>query len=87
MTEAYDRARDILTRYADLHQTIAKQLMQVETLDAEAFEAFFQGLPGIPPRQEDPPPAPEALRQGRPAAPQTPADWPSGAPTPSPTPA
>ncbi len=87
VTEAYDRARDILARYADLHQTIAKQLMQVETLDAEAFETFFQGLPGIPPRQEDPPPAPEALRQGRPAAPQTPADWPSGAPTPSPTPA
>ncbi len=50
-------------------------------------ECLAQGLPGIPPRQEDPPPAPEALRQGRPAAPQTPADWPSGAPTPSPTPA
>jgi cell division protease FtsH len=87
VTEAYDRARDILTRYADLHQTIAQQLMQVETLDAEAFEAFFQDVPGIPPRQEEPPPAPEALGQGRQAASQPPAEWPSGAPTPRPTPA
>ncbi|OQA46408.1 MAG: ATP-dependent zinc metalloprotease FtsH [Chloroflexi bacterium ADurb.Bin325] len=86
VTEAYDRARDILTRYADLHRTIATRLIQVETLDAEAFEAFFQGIPGIPPRQEEPAPVPEALRQGRPPTPQSPVDW-SGAPTPSPTPA
>ena len=41
VAEAHDRADDILTRYGDLHETIARKLIQVETLDAEEFEAFF----------------------------------------------
>ena len=67
VTEAYDRAKDILTRYGDLHRAITKRLIEIETLDDEEFEAFFAGMPGIPPRQVEPVPAPEAPAPSQPA--------------------
>ena len=54
VTEAYDRAKEIVTRLGDLHHAIARKLIQVETLDAEMFESFFAGIPGVPPRKADP---------------------------------
>jgi len=49
---------------------LAKKLMQVETLDAEEFEALFEGVPGVPPRPIPPAPKPESTPPG-PAAPAT----------------
>ena len=53
VTEAYDRSKAILTKYSELHHAITKRLIEIETLDAEEFESFFVGLPGVPPRQAD----------------------------------
>jgi cell division protease FtsH len=56
---AYERAKELLTRYSDLHQTIARHLIQVETIDAEEFESFFANVPGAPSRHVEPnPPQP-----------------------------
>jgi cell division protease FtsH len=88
VTEAYDRAKELLLRYRELHQAIAAKLIEVETLDAEEFEAFFVGVPGVPPRQAGPVPGSETPAAGRPAAPPSPAsDRPATAPTPRPAPA
>ncbi|MGQ9491959.1 MAG: ATP-dependent zinc metalloprotease FtsH, partial [Anaerolineae bacterium] len=85
VTEAYNRAKDLLTRYSDLHHALARKLMQVETLDAEEFEALFVGVPGVPPRPLPPSPAPEPSSPG-PSAPVT-ENRRSKLPTPRPSPA
>jgi cell division protease FtsH len=56
--QAYERAKELLTRYSDLHHAIARKLIEVETVDAEEFEKFFANVPDVPPRQTEPPPAP-----------------------------
>ena len=52
VTEAYSRARDILTRYRAQLDVIAERLIEVETLDADEFVALFEGRvdqsPGTP---------------------------------------
>ncbi len=85
VTEAYDRAKEILVRFKEQHHAIATKLMQIETLDAEEFEKIFAGVPGVPPRQAELAPAPETP----PASHSAPAigDRPTGAPSPIPTPA
>jgi cell division protease FtsH len=84
VTEAYDRATDIVSQYRDLHVVIAKKLIQVETIDAEMFESFFVGVPGVPPRKSDPETTPEGLANRG----STPGhERPSGSPSPSPSPA
>ena len=85
VTEAYDRAKDILTRHQDLLRAISKRLMEVETLDAAEFEAFFTGLPGIPPRKLGPADTPESTSPSRGNAPAP--DRPSTTPAPRPAPA
>jgi cell division protease FtsH len=88
VTEAYDRSKAILTKYSELHHAIAKRLIEIETLDADEFEAFFVGLPGVPPRQAGPTPRPETPAPTRNA--ETPVqgtDRPAGAPSPLPSPA
>ena len=88
VTEAYERARTILTTHADLHHTITRRLIEAETLDDAEFEAFFAGLPGVPPRKAAPTPAPEAPAPNRPTGtPVQGSDRPAGAPTPWPAPA
>jgi cell division protease FtsH len=83
VTEAYDRSTDLLTRHKDLLDAISRKLIEVETLDAEEFEAFFAGVPGIPPRKPAPQENPGAASLNR-----TPeAGRPSGAPSPQPSPA
>jgi cell division protease FtsH len=47
VNEAYDKAKGILTQYRDALDTIARKLLEVETLSREEFEALF------------PPPAPK----------------------------
>jgi cell division protease FtsH len=67
VSSAYEQARDLLTRFGDLHHTIARRLIQVETIDAEEFESFFQGLPGVPPRKVEPPTPSAPAQTSRPA--------------------
>ena len=86
VTEAYDRARNILTTHSDLHRAITARLIEAETLDAEEFEAFFADVPDAPARKSEPSPTPEM-----PAPNRTPGasvhDRPAGAPAPWPAPA
>jgi cell division protease FtsH len=83
VTEAYDRATDILTRHKDLLDAISRKLIEVETLDAEEFETFFAGVPGAPPRKQA-----SADNQGTASPNRTPESGrPSGAPSPAPSPA
>ncbi len=88
VSEAYERAKEILVRFSDLHHKIARRLIEVETLDADEFEALFAGVPGVPPRQPEPSrkPAPPLPQRdgGQPAAGS---DRPAGAPKPRPAPA
>jgi cell division protease FtsH len=88
VTEAYNRAKALLTQYSDLHRTITKRLMEAETLDDAEFEAFFAGVPGIPPRKVEPTPSPETPAPSRPTnTPVQGLDRPTGGPTPWPAPA
>ncbi|MEZ4515309.1 MAG: ATP-dependent zinc metalloprotease FtsH [Chloroflexota bacterium] len=41
VAEAYERTMHIITTYRDLLNTIAEQLMEVETLDQSSFKALF----------------------------------------------
>ncbi len=41
VSEAYDRARDILRQYSDRLTAVAEHLMEVETINREEFEAIF----------------------------------------------
>lgn len=41
VSEAYDRARNILIRYRDKLDEIANQLIEMETLTREEFEEIF----------------------------------------------
>jgi cell division protease FtsH len=88
VTEAYNRAEEILTQYGELHRAITKRLMEAETLDDAEFEAFFVGMPGIPQRKVEPAPAPETPAPSRPATPPVQGlDRPAAGPTPLPAPA
>jgi cell division protease FtsH len=61
--EAYERAQDVLTRYRDQLDRIAERLIEVETLDADAFVALFEGLSEKETETpESPPPVPGAER-------------------------
>jgi cell division protease FtsH len=88
VTEAYERAEELLTTHSELHHKIAGKLIEVETLDAEEFEALFTGVPGIPPRQAGPAsqPAP-SLPQRNGGLPSPGSDRPTGTPSPHPAPA
>jgi cell division protease FtsH len=88
VTEAYDRATEILTRHSKLHHTIAKRLIQVETMEADEFEAFFRDVPEAPQRHEAPAPVPSSQPPPRPQPTLQPgAERPASAPLPRPTPA
>ncbi len=84
---AYEQAKEILTKYSDLHHTIARRLIQVETIDAEEFETFFADVPGVPARQYEPnPPQYPAPKGNRPADAQG-RGRPGQSPNPAPAPA
>ncbi len=73
-----DRTRELL-------QAIAEKLIEVETLDADEFEAFFVGVNGAPPRKHEPLETPGPAAPQRDNAPS--ADHPASAPSPRPAPA
>ncbi len=80
--DAYDRAKEILTRYPDKLNLIARRLIEVETIDGKEFAALMSGQPAEPPAA--PPSAPPSP-QPRPATSEPPS-WQVG-PAPAPIPA
>ena len=55
--EAYERARDVLTRHREQLDRIAQRLMEVETLDHDAFVALFEGISENEPETPESPPS------------------------------
>jgi cell division protease FtsH len=41
---AYEKAREIILKYKDLHKKIAEDLLKVEEINKEEFEEYFQNL-------------------------------------------
>lgn len=61
VSEAHDRAREVLTRYRAQLDRIAGRLMEIETLDSDAFAALFEGeSDGTSEGPESPPPVSDA---------------------------
>jgi len=61
--EAYERAKEVLTRYREQLDRIAERLIEVETLEADEFVALFEGAPRKDPKApESPPPVPDVKR-------------------------
>jgi cell division protease FtsH len=56
VNEAHDRAREVLTRYREQLNRIAERLIEVETLDAAAFAALFEGDSDDKPETPESPP-------------------------------
>ncbi len=71
VTKAYERAKDVLTRYREQLDRIAQRLIEVETLEADEFVALFEGIgtdeTGAP---ESPTPVPEPKRPAAQPAPE-----------------
>ncbi|MDD5376763.1 MAG: ATP-dependent zinc metalloprotease FtsH [Candidatus Gracilibacteria bacterium] len=44
----YERARTIILANKDLHEKITRYLLEVEELTQEQFDAFFEGMEGVP---------------------------------------
>jgi cell division protease FtsH len=90
VTAAYEKAKEILTRYSALHQAIAQRLIEVETMDAEEFEAFFTDVPDAPPSkaptsESNAPTAAAPSRNGETSV--SGSDRPTSSPNPRPAPA
>ncbi|MDD2486764.1 MAG: ATP-dependent zinc metalloprotease FtsH [Candidatus Gracilibacteria bacterium] len=45
---AYNKAKDIITKNRDLHQRISEELLIKEEMYREDFDAFFEGVEGVP---------------------------------------
>jgi cell division protease FtsH len=76
VNEAYEAAKRILNENRDKLETIANRLIEVETLDAKEFAAFFEDddedeettvMPGTPPSVHDPRERPAGLERDRPS--------------------
>ncbi len=81
--DAHHRAQDMLARNRNLLEKLSETLIEVETLDAEAFERYVDEYQGrTPATQSDPQPAPPGPSPA-PAAPASPPD-PPAEPTPAP---
>lgn len=44
LKNALAKAREIISNYKDLHETIAKALLEKEEMTEEEFDAFFEGV-------------------------------------------
>ena len=64
--EAYERAKRILIEHRDKLEAVAQRLIEVETLDAEAFRVIMEGR-AISPQAPGPAPQPTAPQPGAPA--------------------
>jgi cell division protease FtsH len=71
--QGYATAEAILREHTDKLHAIAQELIQNESLEGEALERYFQGLPPEPPTTATPPtPAPVAPPTSTPAPPPQP---------------
>jgi cell division protease FtsH len=71
--QGYATAERILREHSDKLHAIAQELIQNESVEGEALERFFQGLPPEPPTTATPPtPAPAAPPTSTPAPPPQP---------------
>jgi len=48
LKNAYARAREIIENNKELHEKIAAVLLKKEEIDQVEFDAFFEGIPGVP---------------------------------------
>ncbi len=48
LKDAYAKARSIITMHRELHEKIATALLEKEEMLAEDFDAFFEGVLGVP---------------------------------------
>ena len=55
--EAYERAKDALTRHREQFERVAERLIEVETLDADEFGALFDGVSTNEPDAPQSPPS------------------------------
>ena len=78
---AHERARDIIVEHRDKLGEIAQKLLEVETLDAEAFHAMFDGEAPVSDQTDESEPADEA-----PEAEAEPEEQPKQQPRPIPAP-
>ena len=77
--EGHETARRILTEKRDTLDAVAKKLIEVETLDMEAFEATYTGV-----EPSEPPPSGAAPQPPKPSSPERPS--PASGPAPVPVP-
>ncbi len=81
---AYERATQVLIQYRDRLDRLADKLIAEETVDADAFETIFDGLPPNPDRRAG---IPRVIVAGPESGPSTGTGTGIQAPTPSPQPA
>lgn len=48
LKNGYERARSIILAHKDLHEKITQHLLEVEELTQDEFDAFFEGVEGVP---------------------------------------
>jgi len=68
--QAYERAKDVLTRHREQLDRIAQRLIEIETLEADEFVALFEGISREEPEAPERPPRVPGVK--RPAARPTP---------------
>jgi cell division protease FtsH len=55
--EAYERAKEVLTKHREELDRIAQRLIEIETLEADEFKALFEGTDGGSGSPQSPPSA------------------------------
>ena len=48
LKDAYATAHTIIMSNRDLHEKIAAKLLETEEMSREEFDAFFEGVAGVP---------------------------------------
>ena len=80
---AHERARDIIVEHRDRLDDIAAKLLEVETLDAEAFHAMFDGEAPVSDQTDESEPADEASEAEEAESKEQPKQQPRPIPAPS----
>jgi len=52
LKDALEKAKQIITKNKDLHENIAKVLLEKEEMSEEDFDAFFEGIEGVPVKEK-----------------------------------
>src|SRR5205823_4686214 len=78
--EAYEKAKELLTKYKDKLIEISELLIDKETLDAADFEALFEGMPRPEPNLVTPQRPGKPVETGKPAEQPRPVPRLEGAP-------